>query len=139
MFKDYDPINKEMFQVIDNDGKIINKKYMSEIEDAEIVEAYKAMLFARTADNMIVSYQRQGRIFTYPPNYGQETISGAVARIMRDDDWLVPAFREMGTYLAKGATLKEIFMYFMGYEEGVINLTDSYRYFIKLHIRYLRG
>lgn len=119
MFNDYDPINKKMFQVIDNDGKIINKKHMPEIEDAEIVEAYKAMLFARTADNMIVSYQRQGRIFTYPPNYGQEAISGAVARIMRDDDWLVPAFREMGAYLAKGATLKEIFMYFMGYEEGV--------------------
>jgi len=37
---------------------------------------------------------------------------------MRDEDWLVPAFREMGAYLAKGATLKEIFLYFMGHEDG---------------------
>ncbi len=119
MFNDYEPINKKIFQVIDNDGKVINKKYMPEIEDKEIVEAYKSMLFARTADKMIISYQRQGRIYTYPPNYGQEAISGAVARIMRDEDWLVPAFREMGAYLAKGASLKEIFLYFMGYEDGV--------------------
>ncbi len=119
MLKEYDPINKIMFQVMDNDGKIINNKHMPEIENKEILEAYKKMLFARTADNMIISYQRQGRIFTYPPNYGQEAISGAVAQIIRNDDWLVPAFREMGAYLAKGASLKEIFLYFMGYEEGV--------------------
>jgi pyruvate dehydrogenase E1 component alpha subunit len=119
MFKEYEPINKKIFQIIDNDGKVTNKKYMPEIDEKEIVEAYKAMLFARTADMMIVSYQRQGRIFTYPPNYGQEAISGAVARLMRNEDWLVPAFREMGAYLAKGATLKEIFLYFMGYEDGV--------------------
>lgn len=120
MFKEYDPIKKKMFQIIDNDGNIINEKYMPEIDDDEVLKAYKEMLFARTADQMIISYQRQGRIYTYPPNYGQEAISGAVARIMRNqEDWLVPAFREMGAYLAKGASLKEIFMYFMGYEEGV--------------------
>jgi pyruvate dehydrogenase E1 component alpha subunit len=78
------------------------------------------MLFARQADLMTVNYQRQGRIYTYPPNYGQEAIAGAVARVMREDDWLVPAFRELGAYLAKGATLQEMFMYFMGYEDGSI-------------------
>jgi len=119
MFNEYDPIKKKMFQVMDNNGKIVNTKFKPDIEDKEVLKAYKDMLFARTADNMIVSYQRQGRIFTYPPNYGQEAISGAVAQLMRDDDWLVPAFREMGAYLAKGASLKEIFLYFMGYEEGV--------------------
>jgi pyruvate dehydrogenase E1 component alpha subunit len=119
MFKEYEPINKKTLQIIDNEGKVINKKYMPDIDNKEVLEAYKGMLFARTADQMIVSYQRQGRIFTYPPNYGQEAISGAVARIMRKEDWLVPAFREMGAYLAKGASLKEIFLYFMGYEEGV--------------------
>jgi pyruvate dehydrogenase E1 component alpha subunit len=119
MFKEYEPINKKIFQIIDNEGKVINKKFMPEIGSDELLKAYKDMLFARTADQMIISYQRQGRIFTYPPNYGQEAISGAVARVMRKKDWLVPAFREMGAYLAKGASLKEIFLYFMGYEDGV--------------------
>ncbi|HOY39081.1 MAG TPA: pyruvate dehydrogenase (acetyl-transferring) E1 component subunit alpha [Bacteroidales bacterium] len=103
---------------MDNIGKIINSKYFPKLSDTEVLKAYKDMLFARTADLMVVSYQRQGRIYTYPPNYGQEAIAGAVAQLVRNDDWVVPAFREMGLYLAKGATLKELFLYFMGYEDG---------------------
>lgn len=118
MLDNYDSIKNKLFQVMDADGKIINPKHKPDISDDELLIAYKKMLFARTADLMIVSYQRQGRIFTYPPNYGQEAISGAAAGVMREDDWLVPAFREMGAWLAKGAGLKEIFLYFMGYEEG---------------------
>jgi pyruvate dehydrogenase E1 component alpha subunit len=118
MFEEYNPLNKKKFQVINNEGKIINEKYLPGISDNDLLKAYKDMLFARTADLMTISYQRQGRIFTYPPNYGQEAISGAFGQVMKNDDWIVPAFREMGAYLAKGATLKEIFLYFMGYEDG---------------------
>ena len=118
MFKTYDPLKKKMFRVMDNEGKIIAKKWMPDISEDKLIKAYKDMLFAREADLMTVNYQRQGRIYTYPPNYGQEAISAAVAQEMREDDWLVPAFRELGAYLAKGATLQEMFMYFMGYEDG---------------------
>lgn len=118
MFKEYDPISDKMFNIMDDKGLVKNKKWMPELSNEQIVKAYKDMLFARTADLQIVSYQRQGRIYTYPPNYGQEAIAGAVGSIIRDDDWLVPAFREMGAYLAKGVTLKELFLYFMGYEDG---------------------
>src|SRR5690554_2756999 len=118
MFNEYNPINKLMFQVIDNHGKIIDKKLMPKVTDERVLKFYKDMLFARTADLQIVSYQRQGRIFTYPPNYGQEAIAAAAGVHIRENDWLVPAFREMGTMLAKGVTLKELFLYFMGYEDG---------------------
>jgi len=118
MFKEYDPLNNEMFSVMDNEGKIVNEKWMPDITDNNVLQAYKDMLFARTADLMTVNYQRQGRIYTYPPNYGQEAISRGVAEIIREDDWVVPAFRELGLWLAKGATLKESFLYFMGYEDG---------------------
>jgi len=118
MFREFDPIVEKRLQVMDNEGKVIHPKLMPEIDDQLVLKAYKDMLFARTADLQIVSYQRQGRIYTYPPNYGQEAISGAIAKIMRKDDWFVPAFREMGAYLEKGVTLKELFLYFMGYEDG---------------------
>ena len=118
MLKNFQVQNRKMFQVMDNDGKIIDPENMPEISDKELINVFKGMLFARTADLMIVSYQRQGRIFTYPPNFGQEAIHAAAASIIRKEDWLVPAFREMGTWLAIGANLKDIFLYFMGYEEG---------------------
>lgn len=118
LFNDYNPIDKKQLQVIDTKGKVISKEYMPELNDKDYLKAYKDMLFARTADMQIVSYQRQGRIYTYPPNYGQEAISGALGKVMREDDWFVPAFREMGAWLAKGVSLKEIFLYFMGHEDG---------------------
>lgn len=118
MFNEYNPIDNKVFQIIDDKGKVINTAMMPAVSDEKLLKAYKDMLFARTADLQIVSYQRQGRIYTYPPNYGQEAISGAVGAIIGDNDWLVPAFREMGAMLAKGVTLKELFLYFMGYEDG---------------------
>jgi len=118
MFNEYSPLENAFFQVMDNEGRIFNTKWAPEISDELLTKAYKDMLFARTADIMAVSYQRQGRMFTYPPNFGQEAVAGALASVMREEDWLVPAFRELGAWLAKGASLKDIFMYFMGYEEG---------------------
>lgn len=118
MFKEYTPLKNKMFQVMDDNGKIINPAWMPEIEPEKLVRIYKDMLFARTADLQIVSYQRQGRIYTYPPNYGQEAIAAAAGALIKDHDWMVPAFRELGTMLAKGVTLKEMFLYFMGNEEG---------------------
>jgi len=118
MLKEFDATKKKIFRIMDDDGRVISEKHLPEIDDNLLIKAYHDMLFARTADRMTVSYQRQGRIFTYPPNDGQEAIHGAAAQVMRHEDWLVPAFREMGAWLAKGATLKDIFLYFMGYEVG---------------------
>jgi pyruvate dehydrogenase E1 component alpha subunit len=118
MFNDFSPLEDKMLSVLDQDGNIINAEWNPKLTDETLIKAYKDMLFARTADIMAVSYQRQGRMFTYPPNFGQEAISAALALVMQKEDWLVPAFREMGAWLAKGATLKEVFMYYMGYEEG---------------------
>jgi len=120
MYKEYLPQENKMLQVIDYNGEIINKKYFPKLEDNQILKAYKDMLFERTADLATVSYQRQGRIYTYPPNYGQEAIHIAAGINIRQKDWVVPAFRELGVYLAKGATLKEIFLYFMGNEDGTV-------------------
>jgi len=118
IFSDFDPKEDKIFRIIDNEGVTVNAESMPDISNETIIKAYKDMLFARTADNMAVSYQRQGRMFTYPPNIGQEAIAVAAGIIVKDNDWLVPAFREMGAWLAKGVSMKEIFLYYMGNEEG---------------------
>ncbi|MDZ4120891.1 MAG: pyruvate dehydrogenase (acetyl-transferring) E1 component subunit alpha [Candidatus Cloacimonadaceae bacterium] len=114
----YKAIDNKMYQVMDNNGKILLKDWNPNMADEEIVQAYKDLLFERTVDQMAVSYQRQGRMYTYPPNLGQEAIHIAAGRVIRQEDWLVPAFRELGAWLAKGVELWEIFLYFKGNEEG---------------------
>jgi pyruvate dehydrogenase E1 component alpha subunit len=118
IFNNFDPKEDKIFRVIDNEGVIVNAELMPAIDDEAIINSYKAMLFARTVDDMAVSFQRQGRMYTYPPNNGQEAVSVAAGMIMKEQDWLVIAFRELGAWLAKGVSLKEIFLYYMGNEEG---------------------
>jgi pyruvate dehydrogenase E1 component alpha subunit len=118
MIEEFNPLNGKMLQVMDEEGKIVNAKWKPDIPDEKVLEACKFMLFARTADRMAVSYQRQGRMYTYPPNLGQEAISVGAGLQMRREDWLVPAFRELGAWLLKGATLKDVFLYWGGHEDG---------------------
>lgn len=118
LFKEYDPQHDKIFQVMDPQGKIITPKWKSDISDDLVLECYKFMQFSRLADLMAVSFQRQGRMYTYPPNFGQEAIATAVGKQIRKQDWLVPAFREMGAYLLKGAKLSDIFLVWGGFEDG---------------------
>jgi pyruvate dehydrogenase E1 component alpha subunit len=118
IFEQFDPREDKILRIIDNEGEVINKELMPDLDDEAIIKAYKEMLYARVADQMAVSYQRQGRMYTYPPIIGQEAIQVAAGQLIREDDWLAPAFRELAIMMAKGVTLKEIFLYYMGNEHG---------------------
>ncbi len=118
IFRDFNPLEDKMLSLIDNDGDVINPEYMPVLDDDTIIDAYKQMHYERIADEMAISYQRQGRMYTYTPNLGQEAIHIAAGMHIREEDWLVPAFREMGTLLAKGVTMKEMFLFYLGNERG---------------------
>ena len=117
-FRDFNPLEDKMLRVTDNEGHVVNKKLMPKLSDETVIGVYKDMFYERVADEMAISYQRQGRMFTYTPNLGQEAIHIAAGKIIRENDWLVPAFREMGTLLAKGVTMKEMFLFYLGNEHG---------------------
>jgi len=116
----YNPINSKIFNIIDDDGKVVNKQWLGSISDQELVKAYKFMQYVRTADEMCMSYQRQGRLYTFPPNLGQEAISTSTGYIMKDDDWLVPSYREVAAWILKGGSIKDIFLLWGGNEEGYL-------------------
>ena len=118
MFDTYSPLKKKMFQLMDHRGKIVSKKAFEAVTEETLVEGLRRILRTRTVDQRAVSYQRQGRMYTYPPNIGQEAITVAAGMVMEDHDWLVPAYRELGAWLAKGVTLQEFFLYWKGHEDG---------------------
>jgi pyruvate dehydrogenase E1 component alpha subunit len=118
IFDHFDPREDKVLRIIDNEGDILNQDLMPDLDDETIIKAYKSMLFARVTDHMAVSYQRQGRMYTYPPILGQEAIQIAAGLLIRENDWLAPAFRELAIMMAKGVTPKEIFLYYMGNEQG---------------------
>lgn len=114
----YNSLEEKVLTVMDVDGRILDKSLMPELEEEKLLHMYRTMLLTRCADNKALQYQRQGRMLTYVPNFGQEAAQVGTAAALKEKDWLVPAFREMGAWLIKGVTLEQVYLYFYGSERG---------------------
>jgi pyruvate dehydrogenase E1 component alpha subunit len=111
--------DREYLSLLDPCGKLTKLTHqLPLLSDREILSAYRLMLLARQADDWAVSLNRQGRMATYPPNKGQEANAVGAVLALREDDWLVPAFRELGALIAKGIPLHKVYMYWYGNEQG---------------------
>ncbi len=114
----FDPLKMEQFQVLDKDGKVVNKEYEPDIDDDTLIHMYKVMSLARVADIKALQYQRQGRMLTFAPVQGQEAAQIGPMAACDKKDWLVPAFREQAAMLYKGVDLFKAYLYWYGNEEG---------------------
>jgi pyruvate dehydrogenase E1 component alpha subunit len=117
LFEDYHPLKGEMFQILRPDGAL-RPGEKSPLSDQETFNLYQKMLFIRLADQRALMLQRQGRMGTYAPIWGQEACQVGSASMLKKGDWVFPAFRELGAALMMEIPLKSIFLYWMGYEEG---------------------
>jgi pyruvate dehydrogenase E1 component alpha subunit len=76
------------------------------------------MVLTRTFDLKAVSLQRTGRLGTYAVSLGQEAVSVGVASAMRQEDVLLPSYRDNGMLLWRGVKMEEILLYWGGDERG---------------------
>ncbi|MCF7927010.1 MAG: pyruvate dehydrogenase (acetyl-transferring) E1 component subunit alpha [Candidatus Izimaplasma sp.] len=116
--KKFDPLKGKILEVLNHEGKIVNEKLEPKIDDDKLLKMYKSMLLGRIADTKALQFQRQGRMLTYAPIKGQEATQVGSMAALSETDWMVPAFREMAGMLYKGASLKKLFLYWYGNEEG---------------------
>lgn len=118
LIRDYDALSGRMLQILDENGVVKEPELMPALSDAEWLELYKTMVLTRAADDKALQLQRQGRMLTYAPNTGQEAAQVGPAAAMAKNDWLVPAFRELGAWLYRGVPLKTVYLYWYGNEYG---------------------
>ncbi|NDP42777.1 MAG: pyruvate dehydrogenase (acetyl-transferring) E1 component subunit alpha [Aromatoleum sp.] len=105
--------------VLDEEGVLVAGK-SPPMPDAKACELYRHMLRARLFDDRLLKLQRQGRIGTFAPSFGQEACQVGSLAALTAKDWFVPSFREMAGALYRGAPMKSVLLYAMGYEEGSI-------------------
>ena len=119
IFEALDPRKGKQLQLLNEKGKLSKDadKYPLMSNDVAL-KALDILITARAADDWSVSLQRQGRMPTYPPNKGQEANTIGSLLALNNDDWFVPAFRELGGVLTRGIPLKNWYMYYYGNEEG---------------------
>jgi 2-oxoisovalerate dehydrogenase E1 component alpha subunit len=72
------------------------------------------MVLARTVDERCLTLQRQGRIGFYVPMQGHEAAQIGSALALERDDWVFPAYRELGVALVRGVPLPVLLDQFFG-------------------------
>jgi pyruvate dehydrogenase E1 component alpha subunit len=117
LFEEYHPLKGRMFQMLKPDGTL-HPEMKPPLDDQETFHLYQKMLFIRLADQRALMLQRQGRMGTYAPIWGQEACQVGSASVLQKRDWVFPAFRELGASLMMGIPLKTVYLYWMGNEEG---------------------
>jgi pyruvate dehydrogenase E1 component alpha subunit len=113
----------DRYRILDEDGRVVSNREVPDLSDDELLEMYRDMTFARHFDERAVSLQRQGRMGTYPPVIGQEASQIGSTYALRENDWVLPTYRESAVGLTRGVPPSEILRYWMGYEEGNTALT----------------
>lgn len=114
----YSPLKDKILEVLNYKGEIVNEKIVPKLDKEFLLNMYRTMMLGRVADTKAMQYQRQGRMLTYAPIKGQEAAQVGVIAALEKQDWMVPAFRELAGMLYKGVSLKQLFLYWYGNEEG---------------------
>lgn len=111
------PFQVEHLSILDSDCQL-DKELEPQLDEVILSRLYLYMLLARRFDEFEVKLQRQGRIGTFAPSRGQEAAQLGAVAALRDDDWVVPSFREMPAALWRGAKMEQLLLYNSGYNEG---------------------
>jgi 2-oxoisovalerate dehydrogenase E1 component alpha subunit len=83
-----------------------------------LLSLYRGMVLTRAFDLKAVSLQRTGRLGTYAVSLGQEAVSVGIASAMRNEDALIPSYRDNGALLWRGMKMEDILLFWGGDERG---------------------
>src|SRR3989344_5626993 len=104
VFEMYDSLKEERLQIMDENGKIVNKELMPKFSNSVLKKIYYYMVFSRMADEKALKMQRSGRISTFAQVKGQEGCQIGAMLGTKKTDWVAPAFRETAAFLYSGGS-----------------------------------
>lgn len=124
--KGFDPVAQlqdieasfELFQILDEEGKVVNKNEMPELSDDELVEIMMRMVWTRVLDERSTSLNRQGRLGFYAPTAGQEASQIASHFAIEKGDYVLPGYRDVPQLIWHGLPLYKAFLFSRGHYEG---------------------
>lgn len=105
-------------QVLDKDGKVVDKDLLPDLSDDELVELMTRMVWARVLDQRSTALNRQGRLGFYAPTAGQEASQLASQFAMDKEDVLLPGYRDVPQLIQHGLPLRDAFLWSRGHAAG---------------------
>lgn len=108
----------EMFQILNEEGKVVNEDAMPDLSDEQLQELMSRMVYTRILDQRSISLNRQGRLGFYAPTAGQEASQIASQYALEKEDWVVPGYRDVPQIIWHGLPLAQAFLFSRGHFQG---------------------
>ncbi|WP_431029327.1 pyruvate dehydrogenase (acetyl-transferring) E1 component subunit alpha [Lysinibacillus sp. LZ02] len=108
----------QMFQILNEEGEIVNEEANPNLSDEELVELMSRMVYTRILDQRSISLNRQGRLGFYAPTAGQEASQLASQFALEKADWILPGYRDVPQIVMHGLPLWKAFLFSRGHFIG---------------------
>src|SRR5699024_7201216 len=108
----------EMFQVLNEEGKIVNEDDVPDLSDDDLIELMKRMVYTRVLDQRSIALNRQGRLGFYAPTAGQEASQLASQFALEKEDFILPSYRDVPQLIWHGLPLYQAFLFSKGHFHG---------------------
>lgn len=108
----------ETFQILNEDGKIVNEKAMPDLSDEELKELMRRMVYTRVLDQRSIALNRQGRLGFYAPTAGQEASQLGSQFALEKEDYILPGYRDVPQLIWHGLPLYQAFLFSRGHFHG---------------------
>ncbi|PWG00380.1 pyruvate dehydrogenase (acetyl-transferring) E1 component subunit alpha [Levilactobacillus bambusae] len=113
----YSP-DKAPLNVLDPEGNVVNPDLMPDLDNDQLVELFKQMLWARILNDRSTKLNRQGRLGFFAPTAGEEASQIGSNFAMEKDDFLLPAYRDVPQLILHGLPLSKAFLWSLGHVDG---------------------
>ncbi|GGB57929.1 pyruvate dehydrogenase (acetyl-transferring) E1 component subunit alpha [Fictibacillus barbaricus] len=108
----------ETFQILSEDGEVVNESAMPKLSDEQLQELMRRMVYTRIWDQRAISLNRQGRLGFYAPVAGQEASMLGTQFALDKEDWILPGYRDIPQIVFHGLPLYQAFLYSRGHFQG---------------------
>ncbi len=98
----------DVLRSITDTGEIVGEL---PVTTEELTRGYRQVVRARIFDERAMTLQRQGKLGVYAPFRGQEAAQIGAALALREDDWLVPSYRDTAAALCHGLPMRYALLY----------------------------
>jgi 2-oxoisovalerate dehydrogenase E1 component subunit alpha len=113
----------DAFRILDPDGVVVDPEAREalDLKEEDLRALYRFMALARQVDLACTALQRQGELAVYPPLLGQEAAQVGSAYALGEEDFVFPAYREVGVAVVRGIDLIEYTHFHRGTRHGGID------------------
>jgi 2-oxoisovalerate dehydrogenase E1 component len=92
--------------------------------DDEMRALYRALLLPRVIEDKMLALLRRGQLSKWFSGIGQEAVSVGLVAALHEDDWILPAHRNLGVFTGRGFDLDVLFRQLLGREGPITGGRD---------------